>query len=67
MIDFGKIFNPNLGQIIGFFLQKEEVNKIRLGIKRDAMGLAMEYAKKVVNRMEVPYHLQVWKYPLKGV
>ncbi len=40
-----------------FFLQKERVNKIKWGIKRDQIG------SENVNIVEVPHHLQVWECP----
>ncbi len=45
-----------------FFLQKERVNKIELGIKKRPNGIG-KCQKRGVNRVEVPHHLQVWECP----
>ncbi len=42
-----------------FFLQKEGVNQIELGIKKDPMGLKM--SKMGVNRVEVPTIFKYWR------
>ncbi len=62
---------PTLGQIISgtkcerdkvFFLQKERVNKIGLGIKKGPKW-DRKMSTTGVNRAEVPHHLQVWECP----
>ncbi len=51
----------NLIETNNFCLQKEMVNKVELGIKRDTMW--SENVKKTgVNKTEVPHYLQVWVF-----
>ncbi len=64
---------PTLGQIISgticdrdkqIFLQKEGVNKIKLGIQKDPMGSDM--SKTGVNRVEVPTIFKYGSAPPQG-